>query len=707
MEHNGIPPDAIEAQLEKILGSGSFSKADRASRFLRFAVRQYLQGKSSELKEYVIGVEVLGRKPDFDPRVDTIVRAEAQRLRARLDEYYASFGAHDNIKISIPKGTYVPSFDLNGVPPKDVTTRRRPWSWIWAGAALVLSLCVLFWRAHSSISDTAQSDKANLELRPIPLTSYLGMETSPALSPDGTQVAFSWEGERRDNRDIYVKLFDMANPVRLTTDPGSDDEPAWAPDGRRIAFIRTEKSPRPRATIRIAQVFGGPEQEVTELAPEECYKHGTLSWSPDGEWLAFADKAKEDDPFSLYIVSTETGEKRKITSVGTGFYGDAVPAFSPDGKSLAFVRLRNYSIGDVYVMPVAARQPRQLTHDGAAFFGLSWTADGKELVFSSDRTGDARLWRIAASGGTPRPLLGIGGPDFAGGVSISRHRLVFAREISDQNIWKVAVRGSNMAAPPTQLIASTRDDMNPQPSPDGKRIAFCSNRSGSMEIWVSGSDGLNAIQVTSIGHGENEWPTWSPNGEFIAFNSNISGTYDIYVVNSRGGKPRALTTSASLDCAPSWSRNGKWIYYQSNRSGTFQIWKIPAQGGTPIQVTKRGGARPEVSGDGKFIYYAQPDGIWRVPADGGEETLVVLDGIPESDYGHWAEANGGLYFLARNNSRATLKFLNFETRRISAIMPVEKPWDVSALAVSPDGHSIYFDQIDESGSDLMWVENFH
>jgi hypothetical protein len=183
MQHNGIPADAIEAELSKVLASRMFSKADRASRFLRFAVRQYLEGKSSELKEYVVGVEVLGRKPDFDPRVDTIVRAEAKRLRARLDEYYASAGKHDTIRISIPKGTYVPSFDLNGSPKKDVTTRYRPWPWIWGGTGLALAAAGLgFWRVHPSISNMGPSGTANLELKPIPVTSYVGMERSPALS---------------------------------------------------------------------------------------------------------------------------------------------------------------------------------------------------------------------------------------------------------------------------------------------------------------------------------------------------------------------------------------------------------------------------------------------------------------------------------------------------------------------------------------------
>jgi Tol biopolymer transport system component len=302
-------------------------------------------------------------------------------------------------------------------------------------------------------------------------------------------------------------------------------------------------------------------------------------------------------------------------------------------------------------------------------------------------------------------LLGISGPDVARGVSIKAHRLVFAREISDENIWRLPVLGPKMIGSPKQLSASTRDDMNPQPSPDGKRIAFSSNRSGSLEIWVSDSDGLNPMQVTSIGRGINAWATWSPDGGFLAFNSDSSGGWDIYVVDSQGGKARALTTARSTDGAPSWSRDGRWIYYQSNRTGTFQIWRIPAKGGTPLQITKNGGSRPSVAGDGKLIYYARADAIWRVPADGGEETLV-LGGIPEANAGHWVEANGGLYLRRRTDTPAMLEFLSFKTGRISPIMRVEKPWDASALAVSPDRRSLLFDQIDQSGSDLMLVENF-
>jgi TolB-like protein len=152
MSHNGIPADVIQAELEKILASHAFAKAGRASRFLRFVVAWHLQGRSAEIKEYVVGVEVLGKKPDFDPRTDTIVRAEAKRLRERLDQYYASEGKHDKVKISVLKGSYAPQIEyINPAPDNTETAQASPeqtgrWprkAWLAAVAALALAAVLL------------------------------------------------------------------------------------------------------------------------------------------------------------------------------------------------------------------------------------------------------------------------------------------------------------------------------------------------------------------------------------------------------------------------------------------------------------------------------------------------------------------------------------------------------------------------------------
>src|SRR5579872_4407908 len=110
-----MPPVESEAQdvrrqLERVLESPGFSRNERLSRFLRFVVEGHLDGKDHELKESVIAVEVLGRRPDFDSRMDPVVRTEAARLRSRLGEYYTNEGKADPLLIELPKGGYVPRF---------------------------------------------------------------------------------------------------------------------------------------------------------------------------------------------------------------------------------------------------------------------------------------------------------------------------------------------------------------------------------------------------------------------------------------------------------------------------------------------------------------------------------------------------------------------------------------------------------------------
>src|SRR4030095_14780187 len=102
------PVKATRAQLDRILSSTTFQQVDRLKRFLNFIVSEHLEGRSDELKEYVVGVQVFGKEPSFDPRTDPIVRVQARRLRARLERYYATEGEHDELIVELPKGGYAP-----------------------------------------------------------------------------------------------------------------------------------------------------------------------------------------------------------------------------------------------------------------------------------------------------------------------------------------------------------------------------------------------------------------------------------------------------------------------------------------------------------------------------------------------------------------------------------------------------------------------
>src|SRR5439155_12820104 len=179
--------------------------------------------------------------------------------------------------------------------------------------------------------------------------------------------------------------------------------------------------------------------------------------------------------------------------------------------------------------------------------GPAWTPDGRELVFSSGgHFGARRIKRVmvdpSARGGKSesRPLP-VG--EQATTLNISRSgRLVYSREIRDSNIWKLDVPASAGAfAKPVRLISSTLDDQSPDYSPDGKKIAFASTRSGTEEIWVANADGSNSVQLTAMGGPPTSNPQWSPDGRTNLFKSRREGSSGLKLMDPSTGSGRRLT----------------------------------------------------------------------------------------------------------------------------------------------------------------------
>ena len=166
-----------------------------------------------------------------------------------------------------------------------------------------------------------------------PLTSYPGSEGSPSLSPDGNQVAFSWDGERQDNFDIYVRLLDGGTPLRLTTDAAADRAPSWSPDGRLIAFFRRKEG---RGSIMIVSPLGGPERKLTDL--NASGRVVQLAWTSDSRFLAFSDRTPAAERFSIFMISVADGQRRKVTTSAETGIGEEMPAISPDGRTCSITK---------------------------------------------------------------------------------------------------------------------------------------------------------------------------------------------------------------------------------------------------------------------------------------------------------------------------------------------------------------------------------
>jgi Tol biopolymer transport system component len=530
-----------------------------------------------------------------------------------------------------------------------------------------------------------------------------------------------------------VKLIGTGGPaLQLTTGPGWDYSPVWSPDGRFIAFRRD--LPKDRAEVLLIPGLGGPERKVAETLQANNVPSPFLAWSPDGNSLVMSHKDSPKEPAALYVVAVDTGEKRRLTFPPPEASGDTNPAFSPDGRTLTFIRMIDVN-PELYLLPVSdALQPvgeatqktlgnlNGLLGHVRGGFAPAWTENGREIVLSSWGHG---LWRMAVSGSETRSgepeRLPFGENACCPAIARRGHRLAYSNAPSSHfSIWHTPARRGPSARDDTStgsfnrpLISSTRNDLSPQYSPDGKRIAFASERSGNWEIWVCNSDGSNPVQLTSFRGPNVTTPRWSPDGGRIAFDSDAEGgEFDIWVIGVDGGKPVRMTTHPANDGNPSWSRDGRWLYFDSARTGEQQVWKMPAEGGDAIQVTRDGGYAPLESPDGKFLYYTKNLGattLWRFPVDGGQATKVLED---LSTYLNLAILDNGIYFVPLQDAVAghSIQFLNLATNQIRPVANFETPLGSRAeggLAVSPDGRWILYSKTDRIGAELRIVENFH
>ncbi len=653
---------------------------------------------------------VLGRDPDWSA-LPAATTASLRRLLARCLEKDVTRRLRDLGDAQSELDDALTVVKPSGPRPPSRITSRRAWRVGAAGAVVAAVAASLSLRWYWRLPPRPPEPMASLKVRP--LTTYPGIEKTPSFSPDGNQVAFSWNGPAEENFDIYVKTIGPGPPLRLTSDPGEDLAPAWSPDGSSIAFLRSLGSGKFR--VLLIPPLGGPEQTLGDvLIPNVDFQPGPyLSWLADGGWLVVTDRSASEAPSALFLVSVRTREKRQITFPPAGALGDSCAAASPDGKTVAFCRnVSRANDVDIYLVGLAddlkpQSEVRRLTSDHKAIRGLEWTPDGRDLVLAFESS----LWRLSTlgSGGSSGNVpvrIGIDAEAVWPAVPRQSGRLAFSHPVGgDSDIWRLPLpERAGKPARPHRLIASTKSELAQQYSPDGKRVAFESDRGGNLEIWVCESDGGNCSQLTWIGAAYTGVPSWSPDGHQIAFYSRVDETSQIFVIGADGGAPQRLTSGRSNNSYPRWSGDGQWIYFASNRTGTDQIWRIPSRGGTPTQVTRNGGFAGSISPDGQWVYYTRDasldTSLWRMPVEGGEETRV-LESVTAFNY---AVADDGVYFVAPSAQGFAIEFLSVPGNTTRVLAPVGRC--SFGFSVSPDRKWVLYTQTNPEGSDLGLVENF-
>jgi Tol biopolymer transport system component len=574
---------------------------------------------------------------------------------------------------------------------------RRNWRYPAIAAAIVLAVVAAVYGLRLKTGTLS----AGVQLRPpIPLTGMDGLELWPVFSPDGKQVVYARDaGDGKP--DLYLKLIDGGPPLRLPATESGNLDPAWSPDGLQIAFRREYPD---HVGVFIMGALGGAERLVGSVSEPVRTERG-LAWRPDGKALIVSDRARAGTS-ALWSLPLDGSARQRLTSPPDDCV-DIAPAFSRDGKTLAFIRSTGAG-GELFVLQTPGQERRIST--GGNMDSLAWSAGGESIFFTTRDVHDRAIFRIRPGGRDAVRLSGIAAASpFNIAVAGQGDRLAFAQKIpGTSQILKLDNTGQKG---PQKLIASAGFDTDPSFSPDGTRIAFASTRSGKSQIWVSARDGGNPVPVTSYDGPQSGSPRWSPDSKQIAFDHDLKVSSGVFVMNADGGGLRELASNAAL---PEWSPDGRWIYFRfrPNRSESWQIWKTPPSGGAPVQVTQNGGFECFPPPDGRFLYYTKDReraGIWRMPVDGGQETEIP-ELRPVLRYRYWSGTSAGIYFFDPGSGArsAALKFFRFANRRVQHVLsPVPPPMSyVRGLAVSSDGRQVLWVEPSRQISQILLVEGF-
>lgn len=577
-----------------------------------------------------------------------------------------------------------------------------PWKKNWVAAAILAVLVLGGITIWSYQYRKDRHARAGSGFRMVQFTSYAGEQTQPVFSPDGTRIAFVWISEDRRSHRIYIKKIGSEEVKPLTEDRNEQFSPAWSPDGKQIAYLSITKDGLGLYTAEVGSAEG-PRRLLIPQEPSH-WEQGALSWSPDGRSLIYPDHAGTSPNSSIFLLDIATLHTRPITTPPAGWEGDLNPAYSPDGRWIAFTRATETAVRDIYFMSVADGKVQQLTRDRMNIDSLAWSSDSSSILFSSNRGGKYGLWTVSLRDKRIERLP-VGTEDaYQPATGPKPGQLAYTQGSA---IWSIVrVRESD---PKYQTVLdSTQQDSAPSLSPDGSFFAFQSHRSGNQEIWIASEQGDSLRQLTFMGGPLTGSPSWSHQGDRILFDSRPDGHSHIFLVPASGGQPKQLTFGNVNDITPRWSHDDRTIYFRSNRGDRWQLWKVSADGGEPQPITTGDGIVPQESPDGQWLYYTRgdQDGLWRVPPGGGTETKV-LDQPPAQYWGYWQVTSHGIYYLDSSQAVPAIRIFDPETKRTTLFAELKQtPPLYAGIAVSGEGKTVLVLMTDQrdAGRHITFVE---
>lgn len=537
--------------------------------------------------------------------------------------------------------------------------------------------------ANNTIDSSEPTTELSGAVPPIRhLTADPGLESQASLHPDGSRLVF----QASDG----LRILDLGTGQQTQLFEGHASTPRWSPTETRIAFVeRRIVEGALEIWLSILSESGAPVERVRAIRPSLLVG---ISWRPDGQSLLWSEWDESLGTHAIREIELESGRETQHTAPTVGPLGDSRPAISPDGRRLAFVRGADHLSYDLWLLDFASRETRQLTHDGRRIWGFTWQPDSNGLIFSSNRSGPFQLWSIStvarAEDDVAEPLWVPVLEGQARFPQLQGDQLVFDAFEVPADIFEIESRPESApVVEPARLagIHSKGRDSSPSWSPDGKRLAFGSDRGGSAELWIA--ENGNTRQVTQLGGALFYEVGWSPDGRALAVRIERRGVMEIHWIDAATGASRQLRTPDHLiSGGPVFGPQSERVYVSVRTPGLPEIWSLDVAAEQNPTKWAEGYSIRFAAGNAYLLSATEPELLVRSPE--GAWTSV-LQGFRPARAGAWTVQGGSVHALHDEQERVVWREWDLETgsSSVRAVVPGSR-LENGKLTLQPEGDAL-------------------
>jgi serine/threonine-protein kinase len=681
MQSPVVSPESVKAALERLLASQTLGGAKRSAALLEFLVRAVLEGRTRELKEYTLGADALGRGKDYDPRTDPIARVEASRLRSRLELYYATEGAADDVVISLPKGGYVPQIERRAIKAAAETAAvsPRPLGWrrvaAFAGllaGAVVLGVFLSFaapWRAPAPATAAAPSQSQAIFDTALGAPGAVAMVvgSSVAFTPDGESLVLLVLGAS-GNTSLFVRRLDELAARQLPGTSGAGGAFFFSPDSRWVAFFSEGKLKKtlldgagsPATLAEVGDMLGG-------------------AWGDDGTIVAKLGR----EPI-LWRLSENGGVPEPLVDRSADSVDPRWPQLLPGGRAVLYSAYIGIgSDARIDVTELASQRTTTLIARGSH---ARYVSSG-HLVYLDRGTLFAVAFDVQALAvrGDAVPIVrdvamtnefGFGHYDVSASGTLAYLRQASAARTIE---W---LDGGDAWRP---LLTEPGRYTWPRLSPDGKQLAYSLLDGSDSDIWIYDL-ATHAKRRLTVGGGDQTMAVWTADGRHLVYQESAGPALHARRSDGTGEAQRLLP---GVNVPWSFTPDGRRLAYHGMATATgFDLFTVPLDVGADGELAagvpevyralQTYETYPSFSPDGRFVTHGSNEsGAWEVYVrtyPGGDQAWRVSMGggrIPI-----WAK-NGTLFYETLQQQLMTVRY-RIENGEFIAAEP--RLWSTKQLA---------------------------